>query len=134
MTALLGKETTGNSGALQAALRILSRDHGVEFKNLRKIGYVRLDDIGIIEMAAPDRQSIKKRVGRSIQRSANIQNWEGLADKYKREADTSRSILAVIRQATTIKTLNRVRKEVTKAHDELDLERTLALFQKSRKS
>ena len=46
----------GADPALQHALRVLARDHGREFKNLRKVGYLRLDDEAIVGEAENDRE------------------------------------------------------------------------------
>jgi hypothetical protein len=128
MSDLLGMEVAGSTPSLQAALKRLSRDHGCEFKNLRNIGYLRLDDVGIVEMSTPDRQSIRNRVARSIQRTTNIRKWEELSDHYKRELDAHRSVVSLMRQILKPSSMKQIRAEVERARDTIDLEQTLELF------
>ena len=128
MGELIGVEVHGSHPALQEALKRLSRDHGREFSNVRRIGYVRLDDKGIVLQAPADRSSVARKVKRASVRSANIQNWESLADHYKREADTHRSVLGLMRAILKPSSVKRIRHEVDKAAGELDIDRTISLF------
>lgn len=120
----------GSTSALQEALRRLSRDHGVEFKNVRKVGYVRLDDSGIADRAPHDRRAVGRRIKRAQQRSSNIKDWDALSDERKRETDAHRSILNLIRMAVSPASVRRVRHEVTRVNDELDPEKLIELFQR----
>lgn len=133
MTELVGHEIDGSSPTLQAALKRLSRDHGIEFKNVRNMGYLRLDESGIVEMAPIDRQTIRRRISRAAQRTGNIKNWEALTDHYKREADTHRSLIAVMRQLLKPSAVKRIRDEVDRVHDKIDVDGTLALFRSKSK-
>ena len=133
MSDLIGTEVCGSNPALQEALKRLSRDHGREFSNIRKVGYVRLDDAGIVMQAPTDRQSIGRRIKRAGQKAGNIQDWESLADRYKREADTHRSLIGLMRSILKPSSVKRVREEVDRQLGELDVDRTLSLFRSKRK-
>lgn len=128
MSELLRREMAGNDSALQTALQRLARDHAIEFKNIRTEGYLRLDDRGIAGMASPDRQAVRSRVKKGIRRSSNIRDWNDLDEPLKREVDAHRSVLAVMRHILKPASINKVRAEVQKAHDEIDLDKTLDLF------
>lgn len=132
MSDLLGTAVYGSNHALQEALRRLSRDHGREFSNVRKVGYVRLDDAGIVMQSPDDRQSIGRKLKRAAQKSGNIKDWESLADQYKREADTHRSVLSLMRAILKPASVKRVREEVDRQLGELDVDRTLSLFKPKR--
>lgn len=131
MQALLGRDLTGNDAALQTAIRRLSRDHACEFKNIRRVGYVRLDDEGIVSEAPGDRLKIGRKIKRASQRSTNIRDWENLTDSLKREVDAHRSILGLMRSILRPASVRRVREEVNRARAELDVEQTVKLFRKS---
>jgi len=124
---VIEREVDGSTGSLQAAMRLLSRDYGVEFKNVRKIGYIRLNDEGIISMAGGDRKGINRRVKRSVQRSGNIQDWDALSGPKQREVDAYRSIFSALRIILHPSRLKRVRHEVDRIHDELDTKTTLEI-------
>ena len=130
MAEQLGRPMEGSDQALQRALRVLARDHGKEFKNIRNVGYLRLNDEGIVGEAPRDREGVKRRVKRAALRSSNVVDWNALADPLKRELDAHRSILALLRHIVTPKAVKRVRSEVDKLHDELPLTETLKLFRK----
>ena len=132
MSDAAGTEIDGSTGSLQEALKRLSRDHGREFKNVRKIGYLRLCDEGIVTHAPTDRVSVKRKLDRAARRAGNIQNWEALADGLKREVDTHRSVLGVMRALLKPSSIKRVREEVNRASDEIDVEKTLALFRRGK--
>lgn len=131
MAEQLGRKVDGADGALQAALRLLARDHGREFKNIRKIGYLRLDDEGIVSEAGSDRAAVNRKVRRSVMRSSNIQQWDALNDNLKREVDAHRSILHLMRHLLKPSSIKRVRGEVDRVHDELAVDQVVALFRNS---
>lgn len=128
MSERVGSEMHGSHPVVQEALKRLSRDHGREFSNVRKVGYVRLDDEGIVSQAPNDRASVARKIKRSAQKSSNIRDWESLADHYKREADTHRSVLGLMRAILKPSSVKRIRHEVDKAAGELDIDRTISLF------
>lgn len=131
MAEQMGREVVGNDSALQKALARLSRDHGVEFKNVRKIGYIRLSDQGIVDQSGGDRVGITRKVRRVSQRSANIQNFDALTDSLKLEVNAHRTVLALMREIVKPSAVRRVKQEVDRARTELDIDSTLALFRRS---
>lgn len=130
MTKQLGRPVEGSDAALQHALRVLARDHGCEFKNIRKVGYLRLCDQGIVSEAGPDRASVSRKVKRAVLRTSNIKNWDGLNDALKREVDSHRSVLSLLRHIVKPSSVKRIKSEVDKAHAELNVDATLKLFRK----
>lgn len=128
---MLGREIAGDDSALQVALRRLSRDHGVEFKNVRKVGYLRLSDEGIVDHAGPDRLAISRKVRRAAQRAGNVQNYEALNLKLQNDLNAHRTVLAIVREAVKPSSVRAIAREVEKAHREIDpREATIALFKK----
>lgn len=127
----MNRTVDGADSALQQALRVLARDHSVEFKNIRKHGYLRLSDEGIAHESGNDRTAVNRKVKRSVLRSSNIQNWDALNDNLKREVDAHRSILHLMRHILKPSNVKRVRSEVDRQHAELDLDETLRLFRNS---
>lgn len=123
----------GNHSSLQKALARLSRDHGIEFRNVRKAGYVRLDDPGIVEAMPNDRASIQRKVKRSVQRSENVKDWSGLTNDQRAELNASRAILSVIRRAVDRKTIQRVKAEAQSIASEPDMQKTIELFKKGKR-
>lgn len=128
MAEVIGQAVDGSSVTVQTAVKRLARDHGVEFKNVRNIGYLRLDETGIVEMGPVDRQAIRSRVKRAVQRTGNIKNWESLSEHYKREVDSHRSLIALMRHLLKPSAIKAIRNEVDKVHDKIDVDRTLSLF------
>lgn len=131
MAQQIGRTVDGSDPALQHALRVLARDHGREFKNVRKVGYLRLSDQGIVSESGNDRSAVNRKVKRSVMRSANIQDWNALNDGLKREVDAHRSILGLMRHILKPASVKRVRSEVDRCHAELALDETLKLFRNS---
>jgi hypothetical protein len=128
MNDLLQRPVDGADGALQHALRILARDHGREFRNIRKHGYLRLTDEGIVHEGGNDRSAVSRKIKRAVMRTTNIQNWNALNTALQRDVDAHRSILHLMRHLVKPSSVNRVRSEVDRAHAELDLDQTLRLF------
>lgn len=130
MSEAIQRPVDGADPALQHALRILARDHQREFKNIRKVGYLRLSDEAIVGEAGNDRNAVHRKIKRASQRSSNIQQWDELADPYKREVDAHRSILSLMRHILKPASVRQIRQEVDKARDELDVDSTLRLFRR----
>ncbi len=118
----------GGLPQVQHALMILARRHGREFINIRKVGYRRLDDAGIVEAGDSDRHKISRRVSRARLRTSNVQDWQALSQAQKQELDTHRTVLSLMRNVLKRSSIKRIREGVIHAQDQLDLDKTLALF------
>lgn len=125
-------QVNGNHSSLQKALARLSRDHGIEFSNVRKVGYVRLDDPGIVEAMPADRSTIQRKVKRSVQRSDNVKDWSTLSNEQQAELNASRAILAAIRRAVNRKTVEQVKAEARLLSAEPDMQKTIEFFKKAK--
>ena len=85
MEALIGKPVTGASSIYQVAKRRLSDTYHIVIKTIPRVGGKRLDDGGIVEELPGDRATIQRRVERSLQKAANIENPEALSNSQKLE-------------------------------------------------
>lgn len=129
ISALLQREVSGNDSALQTALRRLSRDSGIEFRNIRKIGYLRLSDEGIVDQAPTDRLGVSRKVKRISQRAGNVQSYVSLPPRLQQELDAHRTVLAVMRDVVKPSNVKKISDEVALQKRELDVvEATLRLF------
>lgn len=128
----LERTVDGSDGALQEAIKRLARDHTTELKNIRKVGYVRLDDAGVVAQAGPDRQGIHRRVKRAVMRASNIRDWEALSDRHKLEATAHRSLLGLIHHVTRPSVIKQVRDEAETKRAELDVDSVIALIRGNR--
>lgn len=85
----------GGDKRLQDALARLSRDEGIEFRNVKGEGYVRLDSQSIVERLPMDVQRIRRQAKRSMRRVANADYGE-LSIEEKHKADAHRAFVGVV--------------------------------------
>lgn len=67
------KIQNGGDGRLQAAIKRLSRDHAVDLKNVRTVGYRRLDSPGIVGGLPADVEKIRRQAKRSGRKARNAE-------------------------------------------------------------
>ena len=122
----------GGDHALQTALSRLARDHAIEFKNVRGVGYLRLDDVGIVDRLPKDRNRIRRTVRRSRMRAANIRDYDSMPNETKLSHDLHAATIGVIGSMLKNRTMKRIRQEAERVHGEIDSERVLSMFRRAK--
>ena len=132
MRSVVRRKIDGGDHALQVALNRLARDHGIEFKNVRGVGYQRLDDEGIVDHLPADRSKIRRVVRRSRLRAANIKDYDALPNEAKLNHDLHAATIGVIQVMFKSKTMKRIRAEAERVHGEIDSDRVLSVFRRAK--
>ena len=119
----------GGDKCVQEALNRLARDYGIEFRNVRKLGYLRLDDRGIVDHIPKDREKVVRVTKRSKLRVANLGNYGSLTEDEKRQYDLHSAMLGVLGVLTRPKTIRLIEKEIGRVKNvEVDANRVVELF------
>ncbi len=131
MAEVIGKKCEGGSSWVQTALLRLAKQHGIEFANVRSVGYQRLSDEAIVEQLPADRKKIASVVKRTELRAANVRDYGGLPNHLKHQHDAHTTVARFIGQFMRPKVVRRLEAELS-GSTEVDIDRVLGLFKRPR--
>ena len=128
MSALIGKDVDGGTSEYQVARNRLSKHYHIEMKTLPKIGAMRLDDGGIVEELPRDRDGIHRKIKRSLQRTANVEDYDVLSNTQKLEHDRHLAHLGLMRALQEPAASRAIDERVTYGLREVDYQRLIELL------
>jgi hypothetical protein len=115
-------------GALSTAFRRALRDDGIVFASIRGVGYVRCDDVAIVDQASADTSRIRRSAKRALERLAKVADYAALPPAKQLEHTTRMSVVAAITTMTRESSITKVRKAAQGRSSELPLSETMRAF------
>jgi hypothetical protein len=113
MTEIIDKNIH-EAGVLYSAIRIIRRDYGIVFETVRKVGFKRMSDIGILNSSIsilPQRmRSLAKRESKKL---ACVKN-DNITDEMRIKRDMSLSLIGALDVFSQTKNLKRLEATITK--------------------
>lgn len=115
-------------GALGTALRRALRDDGMVFACVRRIGYMRCDDEGIVDNASADTAYIRRSARRAAERLTKVENFAALPAAKQLEHTARLSVVSAIATMTRETSVAKVKAAAQGRSTELPLSETVKAF------
>lgn len=128
MASLIDKPVDGATSEYQYARNRLSKHHRIELKTLNKVGAMRLDDGGIVEELPRDRDSIHRKIKRSLQRAANVEEYDVMSNTQKLEYDRHLAHLGLQHALQEPAPSRAIDERVTRGLGEIEVQQLIALL------
>lgn len=130
MSKIIDRPVQGDGrGSLNTARKAASRDDGIIFGTIRKVGLKRLSDAEIVGKQDQRRRHVKKTAESGFNELGRIQSYEKLSAQDKVRHNATASIFAAVSHVTKPSSMKRIEIKVAEAQAKLPIASTLKLFE-----
>ena len=127
LTAVISSKVTGATGALQTALRRLSKDKDMVFGSIRGVGFKRLSSAEIVDAGAQAIDSVRRKSRRAVEKQMKA-DFSKLDRDHQGRFSAQVSVLGAVAMKTRTTEISRIAKAITPDQKELSIAATLKMF------
>lgn len=121
--------SNGATGAFYTARKMAQREDGIVLSRVRKTGYQRLDDAGIVGASESRVRNLRGAARRAFKELGCVKRIDLLDAETRVKAQTHASLFSAVHGITRPNRVAKLEAKVKDAEEQLPLAKTLAAFQ-----